>query len=154
MPASSDRLRWLAWVLGVALVTAGAASQFQTLFPVRVGDAEWEVGAVGQAASSAAVGAIGWGVVAWLTLTDPRLQWLARFLGFAGVLLAVGAGFGALLVATNIPLVWSAAKASESLVRAAAYKSAAVKAASLAGLYALFFLGFSAAVLRTSFTRK
>ena len=70
------------------------------------------------------------------------------------MLVAAAAGFGALLVATNIPLVWQAAQASQSLAQAAAYKSVAVKAASLAGLYALFFLTFSAAVLRTSFTRK
>jgi hypothetical protein len=93
-------------------------------------------------------------VVVWLSLTDPRLRWLARVMGFLGVAIAVGAAFGALLVATNIPLVWEAAKQSQSLARATAYKSAAVKAASLSGLYALFFLGFSAAVLRTSFTRK
>ena len=154
MATSVSPLRWLAWVLGIALLLAGAVSQFQTLFPIRVGDAEWEVGAVGQAAATAAVGAIGWGIVVWLSLTDPRLRWLARVLGFLGVVLAVGAAFGALLVATNVPLVWSAAKASQSLARAAAYKSAAVKAASLAGLYALFFLTFSAAVIRASFTRK
>ena len=154
MVASINRLRWLAWVLGVALLVAGAVSLLQTLIPVRLGDAEWEVGAVGQAAATAAVWAIGWGVVVWLSLTDPRLRWLARVLGFLGVAIAVGAAFGALLVGTNIPLVWSAAKASQSLARAAAYKSAAVKAASLSGLYALFFLSFSAAVLRTSFTRK
>lgn len=135
-------------------MVAGAVSQLQTLFPIRVGDAEWEVGAVGQAASSAAMGAIGWGIIVWLSLTDPRLRWLARVMGFAGVVVAAAAGFGALLVGTNIPLVWAAAKGSQNLARAAAYKSAAVKAASLAGLYAIFFLSFSAAVLRTSFTRK
>jgi hypothetical protein len=136
------------------LLVAGVVSLLQTLFPIRVGDAEWEVGAVGQAAATAAVWAIGWGVIVWLSLTDPRLRWLARVMGFLGVAIAVGAAFGALLVATNIPLVWEAAKQSQSLARATAYKSAAVKAASLSGLYALFFLGFSAAVLRTSFTRK
>jgi hypothetical protein len=124
------------------------------LFPTRLGDAQWEVGAVGQAAATASMGAIGFGIIVWLSLTDPRLRWLARSLGFLGVVLAAGAGFGALLVATNIPLVWQAARASQNLAQAAAYKSVAVKAASLAGLYALFFLTFSAAVLRTSFTRK
>lgn len=148
------RLRFLAWVLGLALVLAGAVTQFLILFPPRLGDAQWEVGAVGQAAATASMGAIGFGIIVWLSLTDPRLRWLARVLGFVGVVVAAAAGLGALLVATNIPLVWQAARASQSLAQAAAYKSVAVKAASLAGLYALFFLTFSAAVLRTSFTRK
>jgi hypothetical protein len=79
---------------------------------------------------------------------------MARLIGFLGIILAVALGFGAILVATNLPLVWSAAREAGNIVRATAYKAAAVKAASLSGLYALFFLVFSAAVLRSSFTRK
>lgn len=146
--------RKIGWLLAVALLAVGGATLFEALFPLRPGDADWEVGAIGQAVSSAAVFAIGWAGLSWLSLTSTKLNWLARTMGFVGVGLAVVAAFGAILVASNIPLVWNAAKASGSLVQAAAYKTAALKAASLAGLYAIFLLGFSAMVLRNSFTRN
>ena len=146
--------RTVAWILASGLVLTGAVSIYLGLFPLQLGNAEWEVAAIGQVVAGAAAGAIGWGGISWLALTSPRLRWMARLIGFLGIILAVAMGFGAILVATNLPLVWSAARQADSIVRATAYKAAAVKAASLSGLYALFFLVFSAAVLRSSFTRK
>lgn len=151
---SLARARSVAWVLTGALLVTGAMSLYVGLFPLQMGSAEWEVGAIGQVAGGAAAGAIGWAGLGWLALTSPRLKWLARMVGFVGIILAVAFGFGALLVATNLPLVWTAAQSSGSVVRAAAYKATAVKAASLSGLYGLFVLGLSAAILRSSFTRK
>jgi hypothetical protein len=139
----------LGWTVAIAFVIVGAINVAVVLFPIQLGDTNWEVAAFGELASSFAVPTLG--VV--------LLGFVAGQRGAAGVVLLVSlwsallatiVTFGGAFLALDIPVVIQATRGGtlmQSQVRMLVGKSIV-----FSGLYALT-LWFLAAYFAQAFVR-
>jgi hypothetical protein len=140
--------RRLGWTLAVAVFGSGAITLGFVFFPVRFGAPEWEISAVLQGAMTAPLAVIGWAMMLWLGLTGERRTWAVRVGGILGVLAAVVALMGALLMVLDAPVVWSLVPAAGSSQEGFPLKGAVIKAMALSVVMAVSLLGSSWVVLR------
>jgi hypothetical protein len=111
----------------------------------QLGQPEWELAAFGEFATTIVPGMTGLGGLAVLSLIDSRRR-LATGVGIGLVVLGVLCAFGALLVVTNLPLVWQAVGGGVPV----ALKYAAVKSVGLLSVYAVGSWVMAGYVLRSS----
>jgi hypothetical protein len=105
----SSRAQRLSWWIVLALVLAGAVNVGIVLLPLRFGDANWEVAAFGELASSYAVPTLGAALLGFLAVQ--RLATKTVLLGSVWcALLGSIVTLGGLILALDIPVVLQATR--------------------------------------------
>ncbi len=139
--------RGVGLLLASSLFLAGVVSAMTALVPIDAGNVDWELGVIGELAATAALPLMG--LVALLVVAmeakSPRGLALVSVLAWTGSLLAV-VGFG--MMATNVPLVWSAF-AVRPPREGLSVKIAVAKSLALAALYAVALAGFGWYAMRS-----
>jgi len=131
----------LYWLVGIVFAVVGAVNVGTALIPMRLGDTNWEVAAFGEIAASLAVPTMGAVLVGFTGIRQGRpgvVLVIAVWLALLGTL----AGFGAVILGLDIPLVIQVTRgggASQTQLRLLVGKSIL-----LLGLYTLALLVLAA----------
>lgn len=147
-------IRVVGWALALALLVAGLATLGAALIPIRVGNIDSEVGALGEAAATGPLLLIG---VAATLFVAVRTRHRGAILASAALSLLLGFVLvgGLLLLGLDLPLVLTAAGAMDPgpahAVEVVLAKSLALLGIEIVALLVLGFLGFRwwSAVRRT-----
>lgn len=146
----------LAWrmlaLVGVAFVVIGLVIEVTVLFPLRVGNPEWEFGTVNAFLDSLPLLVIGLSLLAAFGVARGH-PWLARAAGAMFIILALIVLAGALLYATVVPQALNLRNYSR-IEMLTAVKKAITKAAFQSAVYPIGFLWVGIAAFRFSSRRR
>lgn len=142
-------LHRLGLALSVGFLLAGLASAFAIFRGARFGQAEWEVAAFGELSVTIVIILVGLGGVGVVGLFQSRRR-VALTVGVGFLVVGVVCAVGALLVLTNLPLVWQVVSRGVP----AALKVATVKSIGLLALYAIGSWMLSGYLIRSSFVAR
>lgn len=137
----------LAWLTAIALIVAGLAGVANTVIPLNLGDANWEVAAFGELGGTLAPTTIG---VVLLGLVGAQRRKASATLTAAVLAAVVGglASLGALILLLDVPLVRQVtASGSPTAVQ---LRVLTAKSIALCGVYALALWVFAGYFVRVT----
>jgi len=146
--AGMTRVAAVGLALAVAFFLAGLVNAIVILVPWGMGDVSWELTAFGEFAITMVPFTLGLSGLGAIGLMG-GYRWLSATTAMVALLVAVVGGVGALVLATNAPLVWRTVAQGVP----PALKYATVKSAALLVVYGIGLLALSVYLFRATFTR-
>jgi hypothetical protein len=98
----------VAWAVALALLAAGLAVILGALAPIRVGDVDSEIGALGEAAATGPLLLIGLAASLFMAVRTAS-RWTLLLLAGLGLTLGLLLAGGLFLLGLDLPLAWNAA---------------------------------------------
>jgi len=133
--------------LALALAVTGLGSVVSVVVPQRVGNVDWEVGAIGEVAATAALPVMGLAAVIAISMFERR-----RWAVVISAVLMMGLGglslFGLVLLGTDSPIVLEAASNAEASA-AVSVRLVLVKSLTLLLLFTVGLFGLGIVALRS-----
>lgn len=146
LPSFPAGIKTFWWAASWSLFVSGLAVMFAAALPLRLGNLDWEVGAIGEAAATGPLVLIGFGVSLFVG-TRQRRRWVVFGLATAAVTTGLGFLSAVALLALDVPLVQ---RAAEMLPpdQARVLRTGMVKAGVLAVVEAMALLSLGVAGFR------